>query len=124
MGHKNALRLNDTVEQHINFWMQLYNSNIETKHIIKNFNLHNIYDLPSHLLSFGQRKKLSFVRLFLLKTKIWLLDEPLTGLDNKNKIFISDMIVNQTKNGAAVILTTHEKTFFPKGIKVEEYQLD
>ena len=124
VGHKNALRLNETVEQHIDFWIQLYKSDIQTDEIIKKFNLHNIYDLPAHFLSFGQRKKLSFVGLFLLNAKVWLLDEPLTGLDKNNKLFISNMISNQTKNGVGVILTTHEKFFPPKNVKVEELHID
>lgn len=124
VGHKNALRLNETVEQNIDFWMQLYNSDIKTTDLIKKFNLHKVYDLPSHFLSFGQRKKLSFVRLFLLKAKIWLLDEPLTGLDKNNKLFISDMIINQTKNGVGVILTTHEAFSGSKGVKIEELYID
>tara|TARA_E500000331_G_scaffold328385_1_gene348106 strand:- start:62 stop:655 length:594 start_codon:yes stop_codon:yes gene_type:complete len=124
VGHKNALRLNETVEQHVDFWIQLYKSDFQTDELIKKFNLHNIYDLPVHFLSFGQRKKLSFVRLFLLKAKVWLLDEPLTGLDKNNKLFISNMISNQTKNGVGVILTTHEKFFPPKNVKVEELHID
>ena len=124
VGHKNALRLNDTVEQHIDFWIQLYNSDIKTAELIKKFDLHNIYDLPSHFLSFGQKKKLSFVRLFLLKANVWLLDEPLTGLDKNNKLFISNTIINQTKNGVGVILTTHEKFSRPKGVKIKELHID
>ena len=124
VGHKNAVRLNETVEQYILFWKDLYRSEMTIDEIINKFNLGDIYELPAHLLSFGQRKKLSFIRLFLLKTFIWLLDEPLTGLDKNNKIFISDMIFQHIKKGGAIILTSHENFLFPKYIRVKELTID
>ena len=124
VGHKNAIKLNDTVEQHIIFWKNLYNSGKEVSNVINIFKLHDIYDLPVYFLSFGQKKKLCFVRLYLLGSKLWLLDEPLTGLDKNNKLFISNMLSNHANNGGAAILTTHEVSYFPKNNKVKELFID
>lgn len=124
VGHKNAVRLNETVEQYVQFWKNLYSSEVTIDEIINKFKLQDIYELPTHFLSFGQRKKLSFIRLFLLKTLIWLLDEPLTGLDKKNKIFISDMIFKHMRKGGAIILTSHENFLFPKYVRVKELTID
>ena len=60
-------------------------------------------------MSFGQKKKLAFVRLYLLNTKIWLLDEPFSGIDYNNKKLVSKLIQNHNNNNGAVIISTHEE---------------
>ena len=65
--------------------------------------------LPLAFLSFGQKKKLAFVRLFLLNNRIWLLDEPFSGMDKVNKRLIFEMIQLQLLNKGMVVLSTHEK---------------
>ena len=63
VGHKNAIRLNETVEQYVSFWKDLYRSDKKIEQIIKFFELQNIYDLPSYFLSFGQKKKTIFYKV-------------------------------------------------------------
>ena len=55
-----------------------------------------------------KKKKLAFVRLYLLDTKIWLLDEPFSGMDYNNKKLVSKLIKNHNNNYGAVIISTHE----------------
>ena len=109
VGHKFALKEHDTVEEFIKFWKELYQSELTVEDIIKNFSLAKQFYLPLSYLSFGQKKKLAFVRLYLLNNKIWLLDEPFSGMDSVNKELIANMIKIHVLKKGIVILSTHEK---------------
>ena len=108
VGHKFGLKQNETVFEFINFWKDIYDSNENIEKIIKFFALDNLIFLPVAFLSYGQRKKLTFVRLYLLNSKIWLLDEPFSGMDEQNRKLIYNMIKNQIQKKGIVILSTHE----------------
>ena len=43
-----------------------------------------------------------------MKTKIWLLDEPISGLDKKTKKIIINLIKEHLAKGGGVIATSHQ----------------
>ena len=58
-------------------------------------------------LSEGSKKKTSLARLIISDKKIWILDEPLSNLDNFSiEVFIK-LIVENRKNNGISILSSH-----------------
>jgi fluoroquinolone transport system ATP-binding protein len=55
----------------------------------------------------GMKQRLSFARSIINNPRYLFLDEPTSGLDPKTAVIIKDLIMEQKKRGAAVILTTH-----------------
>ncbi len=108
IGHKVGVKEYETVEEFIRFWKEIYNSKESIMDIVRLFSLSKLLYLPIGFLSFGQKKKLSFVRLFLLRSKVWLLDEPFSGMDLINRQFISRMIDTHLNNNGIVLLSAHE----------------
>ena len=108
VGHKLALKESETVIEFLKFWAKIYQAELNLKKIIQLFKLEKILFSPIAYLSFGQKKKLAFARLYLLKTKIWLLDEPFAGMDHENKKLIVDLIKIHNDNLGATIISTHE----------------
>jgi heme exporter protein A len=108
VGHKIAVKDHDTVKDFLSFWTAIYNSKENYNKVINLFSLSKILYTPISFLSFGQKKKLAFVRLYLLNTKIWLLDEPFSGMDHNNKKLVSKLIKNHNNESGAVIISTHE----------------
>ena len=70
--------------------------------------LQNLSELIRNIKVPRRQKKLSFIRLFLLKSKIWLLDEPYSGMDAINRNMISKMIEKNINNNGIVLMSTHE----------------
>ena len=68
-------------------------------------------------LSYGEIKKLELCRLMIEKKKLWILDEPFIGLDNKSV----DIIKNHAELGGMVILTSHIK---PDLTNIEKINLE
>ena len=60
-------------------------------------------------LSGGQRQIVWLLRSILQKSKIIILDEPTSSLDEENKKLVMDFIINASKN-KTLILITHDKS--------------
>ncbi len=61
-------------------------------------------------LSFGQRKLLTIISVFVLKPMIVLLDEPLTGLDFRNSTIVQSILGEFLCAGGAAAVTGHDQT--------------
>ena len=118
VGHQNALNESDTITEFLTFWKKVYNYNQNINNIIKNFDLENYKEAPIGFLSFGQKKKLSFARLQMVKSKIWLLDEPLSGLDKKTESLILNLIQEHNNYGGGVVATSHQRLAFFNNKKI------
>lgn len=73
-----------------------------------------VADMPSRFLSAGQRQRLALARLTAHPTaKLWLLDEPVTGLDTAGIAALMARIAVHRANGGMVIAATHQKLDLP-----------
>ena len=59
-------------------------------------------------LSHGQRRKLSFALLAAKRPELWLLDEPLSGLDKQSQTVVSDIIGSAKDAGATIVFASHD----------------
>ena len=58
-------------------------------------------------MSKGQQEKLSLILVMCRRAKLYILDEPLGGLDPAARSAILDLIMNNYAKDAAVLLSTH-----------------
>ena len=73
-----------TIKDNINIWKKFFISNINDAQIetaLKTLKLDNYLNKKVGTLSFGETKKLEFLRLIIENKKVWILDEPLSNLD-------------------------------------------
>lgn len=65
--------------------------------------------LDSQILSYshGMRQKLMVVAALLHNPDVWILDEPMTGLDPKSAFELKNMMREHTKSGKSVFFSTH-----------------
>ncbi len=65
--------------------------------------------LDSQILSYshGMRQKLMVIAALLHKPDVWILDEPMTGLDPKSAFELKNMMREHTKSGKSVFFSTH-----------------
>ncbi len=69
-------------------------------------------DMPVGDLSAGQRRRLTFARLLLAPRPLWLLDEPLTGLDGEGRILVERLVEAHIARGGMVVAAAHETLAF------------
>ena len=70
--------------------------------------LGGLADMPARHLSAGQKRRLALARLLAVQRSVWLLDEPLTGLDRENAGRLSELIADHRGAGGCVVAATHQ----------------
>lgn len=78
--------------------------------------LGDLLDVPVRFLSTGQRKRASLARLIGQSAPIWLLDEPLNGLDTNAARLTEELAAQHCKNGGICVIASHQ-TFALGGMK-------
>ena len=62
---------------------------------------------PCQRFSQGQLRRVGMARWLLSQARLWLLDEPLTSLDQAGQALLNDIIAAHTDAGGAVFCATH-----------------
>lgn len=65
-------------------------------------------DLPCYRLSAGQLRRVALARLYLSRTRIWILDEPFTAIDYQGVDKLREVFSRHVAGGGVLILTTHQ----------------
>lgn len=71
------------------------------------FHLDELGDVPVRLLSTGQAKRARLARVMASGAPLWLLDEPLNGLDSDGAERLDVAIANLRRAGGAVLAASH-----------------
>ncbi|MCG6896938.1 MAG: cytochrome c biogenesis heme-transporting ATPase CcmA [Thiocapsa sp.] len=72
-------------------------------------------DLPTRMLSQGQKKRVALARLLLSGAPFWVLDEPFTALDTAAVELLEELIAGHVAGGGLVVLTTHQEVGLTSG---------
>ncbi len=72
-------------------------------------------DVPVRYLSTGQKKRAAFARLLNQGTEIWLLDEPLNGLDSDARAKVDALIKIHCGGGGICVAASHMPIDLPSG---------
>jgi heme exporter protein A len=72
-------------------------------------------DLPSRVLSAGQKRRVLLARLLLRPAELWVLDEPLNALDTAGIALLCDMIDRHLDAGGVAVLTSHQPMPLARG---------
>lgn len=79
-------------------------------------------DLPTRMLSQGQKKRVALARLILSQAPLWILDEPFTALDTGAVDLLQTLIAEHIAAGGMAVLTTHQEVALTSG-QVERLHL-
>ena len=63
---------------------------------------------PCRTLSAGQHRRAAIARLVLTKARLWVLDEPVTGIDQKGVQEIESLFKSHTTYGGMIVFTGHQ----------------
>ena len=112
VGHKNSLNNDLTVYENLEYLSALdlsikYNNKVKIEEAMRYFDIYKYKDYPVENLSEGNKKKTSLARLVMTEKKIWILDEPLSFLDNKSIDIFINLISKNQENKGITILSSH-----------------
>ena len=72
-------------------------------------------DLPTKVLSQGQKKRVALARLVLSGAPLWILDEPFSALDLDAVDLLGGLIAEHVAAGGLAVLTTHQEVPLTSG---------
>lgn len=78
---------------------------IET--LAKKFDLYNALSDQIQSYSHGMRQKIVIIGVLVHEPDVWILDEPLTGLDPKSAYILKEMMREHADKGKIVFFSTH-----------------
>lgn len=70
--------------------------------------LADLMDVPVRYLSTGQKKRAALARMIGQKAPVWLLDEPLNGLDTKGVALVEELAAEHCRAGGIVVIASHQ----------------
>ena len=70
--------------------------------------LSHLADVPVRLLSSGQAKRATLARVVASGAPLWLLDEPLNGLDSEGADRLASLVDAHLASGGAVLAASHQ----------------
>jgi heme exporter protein A len=75
--------------------------------------LGNLLEVPVRYLSTGQKKRAALARVLGQNAAIWLLDEPLSGLDAASQALVSELVREHCAAGGIALIASHQPLDVP-----------
>ena len=88
-------------------WTSLNGTPQRLEFALNTLNLAGLIPVPVRLLSTGQLKRATLARVAASTAPVWLLDEPLNGLDSSGLDDLAELLDAHTAAGGAVIAASH-----------------
>jgi len=91
------------------FFREMYDDYSQSRadELMRILELQTIQDTYIRFLSKGMRERLAMGLTFSRETKLYLLDEPLDGIDPVGKTRVIDAIISMKPEGASTLISTH-----------------
>jgi heme exporter protein A len=76
-------------------------------------------DVPVRFLSTGQKKRAALARLIAQGAPVWLLDEPLNGLDSAAASLVETLIAAHCTAGGIALVASHQPLALPAATRLD-----
>ncbi len=81
--------------------------------------LAGLEDVPVRYLSTGQKKRAALARLIGQQAPLWLLDEPLNGLDTRGVGLVEGLVAEHCAEGGIAVIASHQAIAVPGLARME-----
>ncbi len=123
IGHASAIKDDLTSAENLRVACTLAGIRVQPARIgeaLRELGLGGCENLPTRVLSQGQRRRVALARLALSEAMpLWILDEPFAALDAAAVERVQNLIAEQLGRGAAVVLTTHLETRIATTLRID-----
>ncbi len=110
LGHKLGLKDHLSAEENL-AWLEALSgvsNRIKRLAALDKVGMRGYEDSLVGHLSAGQKRRVALARLHLTQASVWLLDEPLTAIDQSGILVQQSNLRQHTQQGGAVLLTSHQ----------------
>ena len=111
MAEQHALDPERPLRAALAFWAGMDGGDVDAG--LAAVDLAPLADVPVRLLSTGQRRRAALARVVASGARLWLLDEPATGLDAAAVARLEALVAAHRAGGGAVLVATHQPLAIP-----------
>lgn len=118
LGHLNGIKHELTALENLRIEATLDGDQVDEDQVwdaLKRIGLAGFEDLPTKVLSQGQKKRVALSRLLLSNAPLWILDEPFVGLDVNAVDQLQGLIADHVGRGGMAVITTHQEVALTSG---------
>lgn len=110
VGHGNGIQGDLTPEENLCVAMSLSGSAGKERigSVLQRLGLAGYHRFPSKILSQGQKRRLALARLVVARKPLWILDEPLSGLDVDSVSLMTNILMEHLTQGGLIVITSHQ----------------
>lgn len=115
IGHHTGLKDDLTAIENLTFFANLSGLEVartEAIRALEALGIAHCADLPSRVLSQGQKRRVALARLWLSHKPLWVLDEPFAALDVATISVLTSHIEQFVSSGGMVVFTSHQEPNF------------
>ena len=126
IGHLAGIKEDLTALENLQFSLALSGADISADNATEVLNMLGLakgLNLPTRMLSQGQKRRVALARLWLQNLPLWILDEPFTALDTHATALLKQKIEAFANDGGIVVMTTHQEVALNVP-KFEQLRLD
>jgi heme exporter protein A len=112
IGHLPGIKEDLTALENLQFSLALSGTTFQLSQateVLRMLGLARGLNLPTRMLSQGQKRRVVLARLWLQELPLWILDEPFTALDVAATELLRQKIEAFANAGGIVIMTTHQE---------------
>jgi heme exporter protein A len=112
IGHLPGIKEDLTALENLQFSLALTGTKFnftQAAEVLKMLGLAKGLNLPTRMLSQGQKRRVALARLWLQDLPLWVLDEPFTALDINATNLLKQKIEIFANEGGIVVMTTHQE---------------
>jgi ABC-2 type transport system ATP-binding protein len=98
--------------EYLNFMADIYNVDGDTRkqrirELAQRFDMESVLTDQIQSYSHGMRQKIVIMGVLVHSPSVWILDEPMTGLDPKSSYLLKEMMREHADSGKTVFFSTH-----------------
>ncbi len=112
LGHATFVYPALTAQENLQFWANMYGLSAERTQsiddVLKRVNLLPHAMQKASVFSRGMAQRLNLARVLMLEPKLWLLDEPSTGLDQDSSKILLQEVLAAKECGAGIVWISHD----------------
>lgn len=120
LDERPALDTHQPLGRALAFWARVDSTARDRLEMVSdNVGLGDLLDVPVRYLSTGQRKRAALARTIVQGAPIWLLDEPLNGLDTASVAMVERLVARHCADGGVCLLASHQPVAVPGLARLE-----
>ena len=119
LGHKLGISLLLSAEENLRWYQGLAGQAAPVAEVLERVGMAGYERVVCQRLSAGQQRRVGLARLLICNSPLWLLDEPLTALDEAGHRLVTGLITDHLASGGGAFCATHQPLSVPQAGTLE-----